>query len=157
MGTRPDGKPDRRHIERKTLKAIRARVHELERQRDAGMAGKAGRTRTVWEMLTRHLDVVLPQRGWAPKTITSRRSLCEHQIFPRWRSQRIDRLLREYIENGYADMLTADLSAGTIVKIEDPRDPVERLRVNVESSEQFLFHLPFEGCQRLRIVAEVNQ
>ena len=117
MGTRPDGKPDRRHIERKTLKAIRARVRELERQRDAGMAGKAGRTRTVREMLTRHLDVVLPQRGRAPKTIISYRSLCEHQIFPRWGSQRIDRLLPEYIEDGYAEMLAADLSASTIVKI----------------------------------------
>jgi hypothetical protein len=68
-------------------------------------------------MLTRHLDVVLPQRGRAPKTIISYRSLCEHQIFPRWGSQRIDRLLPEYIEDGYAEMLAAGLSASTIVKI----------------------------------------
>lgn len=113
MGTTADGKPDRRHVERKTLRAVRAKVRELERQRDAGLAGKARRPRTVREMLTRHLDVVLPQRGRAPKTIASYRSLCEHQIFPRWGGQRIDRLLPEYIEDGYAEMLAGGLSAST--------------------------------------------
>ena len=71
MGTKADGKPDRRHIERKTLKAVRAWVRKLERQRDAGIAASAGRVRTVQEMLTRHLEVVLPQRGRAPLTIRS--------------------------------------------------------------------------------------
>ena len=117
MGTTADGKPDRRHLGRKTLKAVRARVRELERERDAGMAGKPGRPRTVREMLNRHLDVVLPQRGRAPKTIISYWSLCEHQIFPRWGGQRIDRLLPEYIEDGYAEMLAGELSASPIVKV----------------------------------------
>jgi hypothetical protein len=117
MGTKPDGQPDRRHVERKSKAARNKAVRELERKRDAGQATKPGRTRTVREMLTRHLDVVLPQRGRAPKAITSYRSLCEHQIFPRWGGQRIDRLLPEYIEDGYAEMLAEDLSAGTIVKV----------------------------------------
>jgi len=117
MGTKPDGRPDRRHIERKTLRAVRARVRELERQRDAGQVGKPGRVRTVQEMLTRHLDVVLPQRGRAPHTIIGYRSLCEFQIFPRWGGQKIDRLLPEWIEDGYADMLTAGLAPATVLKV----------------------------------------
>jgi len=122
MGIRPDGKPDRRHVQRKTLAGARHAVRELERRRDAGLAGKAGRARTVREMLTRHLDVVLPQRGRAPRTIISYQSLCEHQIFPRWGSQRIDRLLPEHLEDGYADMLrgTPDgrpLTASTVRKV----------------------------------------
>jgi integrase len=117
MGTKPDGQPDRRHVERKSKAARNKAVRELERKRDAGQATKPGRTRTVREMLTRHLDVVLPQRGRAPKTIIGYRSLCEHQIFPRWGGQRIDRLLPEYIEDGYAEMLAAGLAASTIVKV----------------------------------------
>src|ERR1022692_2357255 len=117
MGTKPDGQPDRRHVERKSKAARNKAVRELERKRDAGQATKPGRIRTVREMLTRHLDVVLPQRGRAPKTIIGYRSLCEHQIFPRWGGQRIDRLLPEYIEDGYAEMLAAGLAASTIVKV----------------------------------------
>jgi integrase len=117
MGTRADGKPDRRHIERKTLKAIRARVRELERKRDAGIAGSAGRARTVREMLTRHLEVVLPQRGRAPLTIRSYESLCREHVFPLWGGQKTDRLLPEHIEDGYAAMLGAGLSAGSVRKV----------------------------------------
>lgn len=117
MDTKPDGKPDRRHIERKTIKAVRARVRELERERGAGLAAKPGCARTVQEMLTRHLDVVLVQRGRAPHTIIGYRSLCEHQIFPRWGGQRIDRLLPEHLEDGYRETLDAGLSPATVVKV----------------------------------------
>ena len=61
--------------------------------------------------------VVLPQRGRAPKTIVELPVECEHQIFPRWGGQKIDRLLPEWIEDGYAEMLAAGLAARTIVKI----------------------------------------
>ena len=36
MGTKGNGQPDRRHVQRKTLAAVRKRVRELERQRDTG-------------------------------------------------------------------------------------------------------------------------
>ena len=117
MGTKADGKPDRRHTERKTLKAVRAWVRKLERQRDAGIAASAGRVRTVQEMLTRHLDVVLPQRGRAPLTLRSYESLCREHIYPLWGGQKIDRLLPEHIEDGYAAMLGDGLSAGSVRKI----------------------------------------
>jgi integrase len=68
-------------------------------------------------MLTRHLDVVLPQRDRAPKTIISYRSLCKNRIFPRWGGQRIDQMLPEYLEDGYADMLAGGLTAATIRKV----------------------------------------
>ena len=50
MGTKPDGSPDRRHVERKSRAARDRRVRELERQRDAGMAGKPGRAPTIQEI-----------------------------------------------------------------------------------------------------------
>jgi integrase len=117
MGTKPDGRPDRRHIELKSKAARNRRVRELERQRDAGLVTRAGRAKTVEQMLTRHLEVVLPQRSRAPLTIRSYRSLCEHQIFPRWGGQRIDRLLPEYLEDGYAQMLAGGLAASSVRKL----------------------------------------
>jgi integrase len=117
MGTRPDGRPDRRHLKRRSKADRNRAVRELERQRDAGVAGKAGRVRTVEQMLTRHLGVVLPQRGRAPLTIQSYESLCRNEIFPRWGGQKIDRLLPEHVEDGYAEMLGRGLAASTVRKV----------------------------------------
>jgi integrase len=50
-------------------------------------------------------------------TIIGYRSLCKHQIFPRWGGQRIDRMLPEYIEDGYGEMLAGGLAPSTIKKI----------------------------------------
>jgi integrase len=92
-------------------------VRGLERKHDAGVAGKAGRVRTVKEILTRHLAVVLPQRGRAPLTIRSYESLCREHIYPLWGGQRIDRLLPEHIEDGYGEMLAAGLAASSVRKV----------------------------------------
>jgi integrase len=105
MGFKASGQPDRRHIQRKTLAAVRKRVRELERMRDRGAVGQSGKVPTVEEMLTRHLTVVLVQRGRAPRTIADYWSKCRNDIFPRWGGQRVDRLRPEHIEDGLAAML----------------------------------------------------
>jgi integrase len=117
MGTRPDGRPDRRHIEVKTKAARNRRVRELERKRDAGTVGKPGRAPTVQEMLTRRFTVVLPQRGRAPRTIDDYWSKARNDIFPRWGGQRIDRMLPEYLEDGYAEMLAEGHAASHVRKV----------------------------------------
>jgi integrase len=117
MGTKPDGRADRRHIEVKSKAARNRRVRELERQRDAGIVGKPGRVPTVQEMMTRRLTVVLPQRGRAPRTIDDYWSKCRNDIFPRWGGQRIDRMLPEYLEDGYAEMLAEGHAAGHVRKV----------------------------------------
>jgi integrase len=117
MGTKADGAPDRRHVKRRTEAARNKAVRELERKRDAGQVGKPGRVKTIKAMLDRHLDVVLPQRERAPKTIIGYRSLCKHQIYPRWGGQRIDRLPPEQLEDGYAEMRARGLAASSIRKV----------------------------------------
>jgi integrase len=117
MGTKPSGRPDRRHIQRKTLAGVRRRVRELERQRDAGRVTGPGKIPTVQQMLKRHLDTVLPSRGRSPNTIQSYRSLCEHEIFPRWGGQRADRLLPEHVEDGLADMLRKGKAPASVRKV----------------------------------------
>ena len=117
MGTKANGSPDRRHVQRKTLAAVRKRVKELERQRDAGRVANAGKPPTVREMLERHLAIVLPGRGRAPRTIAYYRSKCRNDIFPRWGGQRIDRLLPEQVEDGLAEMMAAGHAASHVRKV----------------------------------------
>ena len=116
MGTKANGKPDRRHIQLKTLAAVRKRVRELERNRDSGLVAGPGKIPTVREMLDRHLDIVLPGRGRAPKTIDSYRSVCRNHIYPLWGGQKIDRLLPEHIEDGIAEMTAAGLAMSHVRK-----------------------------------------
>ena len=117
MGTKGDGKVDRRHVQRRKLADVRARVKELERQRDAGLTAKPGKAPTVREMLERHLTIVLPSRDRAPRTIADYWSKCRNDIFPRWGGQRIDRLLPEHVEDGLAEMLAANHAASHVRKV----------------------------------------
>jgi integrase len=118
MGTKPNGKPDRRHVKRTSLKAVRKRVRELENARDAGRVTAAGRKiPTVEEMMERHLTVVLPGRRRAPRTIADYWSKCRNDIFPRWGGQRIDRVLPEHIEDGIAEMTAAGRAPSHIRKV----------------------------------------
>jgi integrase len=104
MGTKANGRPDRRYVKRKNLASVRKRVKELERARDAGKVNRPGRVPTVEEMLERHLGVVLAGRDRSPNTIRSYRSLLRNHVYPRWGGQRADRLLTEQIEDGLAEM-----------------------------------------------------
>jgi integrase len=117
MGLKPNGKPDRRHLQRKSLPRLRKAVRELENRRDAGKGGKSGKLPTVQEMLERHLTVVLPAKGRAPRTIADYWSKCRNDIFPRWGGCRIDRLQPEWLEDGYAEMLAEGHSPATVLKI----------------------------------------
>jgi integrase len=117
VGTKPSGKPDRRHIQRKTLPAVRRAVRELERKRDTGAVGNAGRAPTVQQVLTRHVQEVLPQRGRAPRTIDDYWSKCKNDIFPALGGQRINRLRPEHVEDFYAAMLAEGHAAGHVRKV----------------------------------------
>lgn len=117
IGTKPDGSPDRRHVQRKSLASVKKRVRELERKRDDGSAGRAGKMPTVEQMLSRHLTTVLAAKGRAPRTIADYWSKCRNDIFPRWGKQRIDRLLPEYLEDGYAEMRAEGKSPAHVLKV----------------------------------------
>jgi integrase len=141
MGTKPDGTADRRWVERKTKASRNKAVRDLERRRDAGKPPKPGRVKTIAEMMNRHLDVVLPQRNRAPHTIIGYRSLCKHQIFPRWGALRIDRLLPEWIEDGYADMLDSGLAPSSIVKVHAIMSSAYEIEVRRENVARNPFRL----------------
>jgi integrase len=68
-------------------------------------------------MLTRHLTVVLPQRNRAPRTIADYWSKCRNDIFPRWGGCRIDKLLPEWLEEGYQEMLAEGHAPAHVRKV----------------------------------------
>jgi hypothetical protein len=48
VGTKDDGSPDRRHRRGRTESEVTSKVRQLERKRDSGNAGKAGKPLTRW-------------------------------------------------------------------------------------------------------------
>lgn len=60
VGVRDDGKPDRRHVERKTRAEVTAAMRELERQRDAHTVRRPGKPWTVRTWLTHWIENVAP-------------------------------------------------------------------------------------------------
>jgi hypothetical protein len=61
VGIKDDGSPDRRHRMGATEAEVARKVRELERKRDAGAAGQAGRPPTVAEWLDTRLTTIAPR------------------------------------------------------------------------------------------------
>jgi hypothetical protein len=55
-GVRDDGKPDRRHVERKTEADVIETIRKLERERDSGKVRKVGQAWTVEKWLLHWLE-----------------------------------------------------------------------------------------------------
>jgi integrase len=66
VGIKDDGSPDRRHRSAATETAVTRKVRELERKRDSGSAGKAGRALTVAGWFETWLTTI------APRTVSQR-------------------------------------------------------------------------------------
>ncbi|MEV6986537.1 site-specific integrase [Sphaerisporangium sp. NPDC051017] len=117
MGTKLDGTPDRRHVERKTEVEVVKALKELTKKRDTGQAGKAGRVQTVEQFGTYWLDTVLPIADRAPRTISDYRSKCKNWIFKYMGKVRLDKVTAEHLENLYAEMLKDGQSPGHVRKV----------------------------------------
>lgn len=112
MGTKPDGRRDRRHREGATRAEVLAKVRELERQRDGGVVNPVGKAPTVAEWLTHWLDNIAARKVRLT-TLRRYRGLVEHQIVPAIGGYRLDKLTPEHVEALHAEMLTTGLSASS--------------------------------------------
>lgn len=121
MGSRNDGRPDRRHRQGKTRAEVTTKVRRLEAQRDSGRPLRPGRAPTVSEWLTIYFDTVcegLIQSGnMAPRTLEDYRSKARLWIEPSLGRHRLDRLLPEHLDAAYAEMYSAGLSSSTVLKV----------------------------------------
>ncbi|MFE9238667.1 tyrosine-type recombinase/integrase [Streptomyces sp. NPDC007007] len=116
VGTRDDGKPDRRHVERKTRAAVTAAVRELEKQRDSGAVRKAGRAWTVEAWLTHWVETIVPL-AVNENTMVGYGVAVRKHLIPALGAHRLDKLGPEHIERFYGRMQADGRRAGTIHQI----------------------------------------
>lgn len=116
VGICDDGKPDRRHVERKTRAEVTAAVRELEKQRDSGSMRKAGRFWTVETWLTHWVDTIAPL-AVNENTMVGYGVAVRKHLIPALGAHRLDKLRPEHIERFYGRMQADGRRAGTIHQI----------------------------------------
>ena len=115
VGTKPNGRPDQRHVKRRTAEEVEERVDELLEQKKAGAVVKAGRGVTLQQWLETYLDTVAARRV-DPTTVTGYRSKMRNYVYPVAGTARIDRLTPEHIDRIYLSMQNAGRADATIVQ-----------------------------------------
>lgn len=116
MGTKGDGKRDRRHVSARTRAEVVAKVRALETKRDAGSAHTAGKAMKVEEWFTYWVDTIAPARV-RPRTLDSYRSMIRLDILPRIGQRRLDQLMPEHLEQMYAELLASGRSPATVLRV----------------------------------------
>ncbi|MFC8807989.1 tyrosine-type recombinase/integrase [Streptomyces anthocyanicus] len=116
VGIRDDGRPDRRHVERKTRAEVTAAVRELEKQRDGGAVRKAGRAWTVEAWLTHWVETIAPL-AVNENTMVGYGVAVRKHLIPALGAHRLDKLGPEHIERFYGRMQVDGRRAGTIHQI----------------------------------------
>ncbi|WP_424213587.1 tyrosine-type recombinase/integrase [Streptomyces sp. BI20] len=116
VGTRDDGRPDRRHVERKTRAEVATAVRQLEKDRDAKTIKKAGRAWTVKTWLTHWVDEIAPL-AVNDNTMVGYRVAVRKHLIPALGAHRLDRLKPEHIETFYRRMKEGGAKTGTVHQI----------------------------------------
>ncbi|XKK63931.1 integrase [Streptomyces sp. ARC32] len=120
VGTKPNGAPDRRHRMGADEDVVRAKVRQLERERDAGKTRKAGRPPTVQQWLTTWMDTACARKvadgTMSPRSLDDYRSKCKLYLFPGIGKHRVDKLEASHLDALYLSMIKRGLSSGTVLK-----------------------------------------
>src|SRR5688572_26896143 len=115
MGLKEGGKRDRRHVAAVKRADVVHMVRDLERKRDAGTAGAAGRAPTVGAWLEHWLDTVAARKV-RPSTLVRYRQLVSNQLVPGVGHHRLDRLQPEHVEKLYSGLLARGLSPASVLQ-----------------------------------------
>lgn len=113
MGRLPDGKLNRKHVQRRTKAELRDAVRELERSRDSGDYVWTTDDLTLAAWLGHWVDNVLPMTArW--KTLSTYRSQMRLHVVPALGAWRMSEIQPEHLEAHYRRMQTEGHSAHTI-------------------------------------------
>ncbi|MFD6803634.1 tyrosine-type recombinase/integrase [Streptomyces cyaneofuscatus] len=112
VGVKDDGKPDRRHVSRKTRAEVTKVVRELERQRDKGSVRKAGQSWTLETWLTHWVENIAAPNV-SENTIDGYRVAVNHHLIPGLGAHRLEKLEPEHLERFYKKMQETGSAAGT--------------------------------------------
>jgi integrase len=112
VGVKDDGRPDRRHVKRKTRADTTRAVRELEKERDAGRVRKAGQSWTVESWLTHWVENIAALHV-SENTIDGYRVAVYHHLIPGLGAHRLAKLEPEHLERFYKKMQDNGSAAGT--------------------------------------------
>ncbi|MGP4115209.1 tyrosine-type recombinase/integrase [Streptomyces sp. 4N509B] len=112
VGVRDDGKPDRRHVERKTRAEVTKAVRELEKLRDAGRLRKAGKRWTVQAWLEHWVENIAKPYV-SENTYDGYEVDVRVHLVPGLGAHRLDGLEPEHLERFYQKMQRNGSAAAT--------------------------------------------
>ena len=112
VGVRDDGKPDRRHVMRKSEAAVIKKVRELEQERDSGRVRRPGKALTVEAWLNHWLENIAAPTIRESSLDAYRVAVRKH-LSPGIGAHRLDRLQPEHLEKLYTKMMRTGSSPGT--------------------------------------------
>jgi integrase len=114
VGTKDDGRPDRRHVMSKSKSKVTEGVKKLEALRDKGRVPKAGQRWTVEKWLGHWIDNIAIPPSISENAHDGYRVDVENHLIPGLGAHRLDKLSPEHCEKLYAKMqVKQGLSAGT--------------------------------------------
>jgi integrase len=117
MGTKPDGRPDRRHREGATETEVTKKVQKLEAERDANKTSKPGRPPKIAQWMRTYITDIAPQRVSQLTIDKTYRPKTENWIIPKLGHHRIDQLYPDHLYKFYAALRKEGLAPNTIVQI----------------------------------------
>lgn len=112
VGVRDDGRPDRRHVQRKTKREVVKAVRELENARESGGVRKAGQRWTVEKWLTHWVENIA-NGNVRDNTLSGYRVAVYTHLNKGIGAHRLDKLQPEHLERLYARMRAEGKAAGT--------------------------------------------
>jgi integrase len=112
VGTKSDGKPDRRHVRGKTEAIVIRKVRELERQRDSGTIRKVGQRWTVKAWLVHWVETIAAPSVRETTMVGYRAAVYKHLI-PGVGAHRLEKLEPEHLERLYVKMIVTGSAPGT--------------------------------------------
>lgn len=115
VGVLDNGKPDRRHLERKTETSVTSAVRELERERERGKVRRPGRSWTVEQWFTHWVENIAAL-SVRPNTLTGYRVAVYNHLIPGIGAHRINRLQPEHLERLYTTLSKKRTQRGTEFK-----------------------------------------
>jgi integrase len=116
VGTKPNGRPDQRHIKRATETEVEQRADALLAQKQTGKVQRPGRAPNVEQWLGTYLDTIAP-RKIDPTTVRGYRSKMRCYVIPEIGKVRMDQLTPEHLDAVYLAMQRAGRADSTMRQV----------------------------------------
>lgn len=148
MGTRDDGRPDRRHVRGQTRAEVARKVRALERARESGDLSQVGRAWSVEQWLTWWLVDIQPHVK--PSTFEGYERAVRVHLVPGLGAHRLTALRASHIETLYSGMLRRVTKRGTPMRRAAVHQVHRVLRTSLNAAVRD-DHLPNNPASRARI------